>query len=189
MHSGSNRVSAAALWNSGIFKIDVGDFRPPFAVAVHKKDWTSAVKLSERMRKTTIFVTHDLNEATIVGDRIAIMRDGAFVQVAIPEEIITKPVDAYVSEFVRDISPLSQVSARNVMAPFDSCCVDLADSTNVLADENLAYLLDLAARFDKTIVVLDNQGQRVGLITRDILLSWMNRNGILSRKTKRRRGS
>ena len=61
------------------------------------------VRLQERLQKTVIFVTHDLDEALKLGDRIAIMKDGRFVQVGTPAEIVGAPADAYVREFVRDV--------------------------------------------------------------------------------------
>ena len=51
------------------------------------------------MRKTTVFITHDLDEAIRLGNRIAIMKDGVLMQIGTPEEIVTKPVDEYVAEF------------------------------------------------------------------------------------------
>jgi len=59
--------------------------------------------MSSVMEKTVIFITHDLIEALKLGDRIAIMRDGEIVQIGTPEEIVGKPADDYVSEFVKDV--------------------------------------------------------------------------------------
>ena len=61
------------------------------------------LRLQERLQKTVIFVTHDLDEALKLGDRIAIMKDGRFVQVGSPAEIVGAPADDYVREFVRDV--------------------------------------------------------------------------------------
>ena len=61
------------------------------------------LRLQERLQKTVIFVTHDLDEALKLGDRIAIMKDGRFVQVGTPAEIVGAPADDYVREFVRDV--------------------------------------------------------------------------------------
>ncbi|MBT6415723.1 quaternary amine ABC transporter ATP-binding protein, partial [Candidatus Puniceispirillum sp.] len=58
------------------------------------------IKLAAVMKKTTVFITHDLDEAVRVGDRIAIMRDGRVIQTGTAEDIITNPVDDYVAEFV-----------------------------------------------------------------------------------------
>jgi glycine betaine/proline transport system ATP-binding protein len=64
------------------------------------------IDLSRRLRKTTIFVTHDLEEAIRVGTRIAIMKDGRIVQIGTPEQVVTRPADDYVADFVRGISAL-----------------------------------------------------------------------------------
>ena len=62
------------------------------------------VSLQGQLRKTIVFITHDLNEAIKLGDRVAIMRDGAIVQEGDAEEIVTHPADDYVADFVRDVS-------------------------------------------------------------------------------------
>ena len=61
------------------------------------------IRLQDRLQKTVLFVTHDLDEALKLGDRIAIMKDGRFVQVGTPAEIVGAPADDYVAEFVRDV--------------------------------------------------------------------------------------
>ena len=71
--------------------------------------------LSAEMKKTTLFITHDLDEAIRIGHRIAIMKDGALVQIGTPEEIVTDPVDDYVADFVAGISKLQLVTAQKVM--------------------------------------------------------------------------
>ncbi len=70
--------------------------------------------LSE-VKKTIVFVTHDLDEALKLGNHIAIMRNGEIIQIGTPEEVITTPTDAYVSEFVQDASLAKVVSAQSVM--------------------------------------------------------------------------
>ena len=73
------------------------------------------IKLSRQLRKTTVFITHDLDEAVKVGHRIAIMRDGQVIQVGTPEEIIMAPNDGYVADFVKGISRLAIVKAKSIM--------------------------------------------------------------------------
>lgn len=73
--------------------------------------------LQQQLRKTVVFVTHDLNEALKLGDRIAIMRDGSIIQVGTPEEIVMSPSDDYVSEFVRDVPKAKVLVARSLMQP------------------------------------------------------------------------
>ncbi len=73
------------------------------------------VALQQQLQKTIVFITHDLSEALKLGSRIAIMQDGAIIQVGTPEEIVTKPADDYVSEFVRDVSRSEVLTAEGIM--------------------------------------------------------------------------
>ncbi len=73
------------------------------------------LELQAELKKTMLFVTHDLHEALKVGGRIAIMRDGEIVQIGTPEDVITNPSDAYVRQFVQDASPAKVLTARTVM--------------------------------------------------------------------------
>ena len=75
------------------------------------------VRLQRELRKTVVFITHDLAEALKVGDRIAIMRDGRFVQVGTPEEVVAAPADDYVRDFVRDVPRGHVLTARSIMNP------------------------------------------------------------------------
>ena len=76
---------------------------------------TQFLELSSRLRKTTLFVTHDLDEALRLGDRIAIMRDGEVIQVGTREEIVLSPADDYVAEFVRPVSRSRFLTAGDIM--------------------------------------------------------------------------
>jgi glycine betaine/proline transport system ATP-binding protein len=67
--------------------------------------------------KTMVFITHDLPEALRLGDRIAIMRDGAIVQLGTPEDLVGSPADEYVSNFVRDIPRSHVLTLRSIMRP------------------------------------------------------------------------
>jgi glycine betaine/proline transport system ATP-binding protein len=75
------------------------------------------MELSAELHKTTVFITHDLDEAIRIGDRIAIMKDGVLVQIGTPEEIVTRPADDYVADFVAGISKLDLVTAARIMQP------------------------------------------------------------------------
>ena len=78
------------------------------------------ISLQSDLRKTIVFITHDLNEALKLGDRIAIMRDGEIVQEGSPEEIVTLPTDQYVTEFVRDVSRAKVIQAKAIMREPDA---------------------------------------------------------------------
>ncbi len=78
------------------------------------------VSLHSGLGKTIVFITHDLNEALKLGDRIAIMRDGEIIQEGSPEEIVTLPTDDYVAEFVRDVSRAKVIQAGAIMREPDA---------------------------------------------------------------------
>lgn len=71
--------------------------------------------LQSRLQKTIVFITHDINEAFKIGDRVAVMKDGVFVQVGTPEEILIAPANGYIEEFVKDIDRARVLQAKNVM--------------------------------------------------------------------------
>ncbi len=73
------------------------------------------ISLQSELHKTIVFITHDLNEALKIGDRIAIMRDGEIVQEGSPEEIVSLPSDDYVTDFVRDVSRAKVIQTRAIM--------------------------------------------------------------------------
>ena len=84
------------------------------------------------MKKTTVFITHDLDEAVRVGHRIAIMRDGKVIQIGTPEEIVVNPADEYVADFVKGISRLKVVQAKTIMQTVESY-----ENLNGKLEENL----------------------------------------------------
>jgi glycine betaine/proline transport system ATP-binding protein len=75
------------------------------------------VELQQELGRTIIFITHDLNEAMFLGDRIAVMRDGRIVQNGTPEDILTDPANDYVAQFVQDVDRARVLTAASVMAP------------------------------------------------------------------------
>ena len=78
------------------------------------------ISLETELHKTIVFITHDLNEALKLGDRIAIMRDGEIVQMGTPEEIVTLPADDYVTEFIQDVSKAKVLQASGIMQEPDA---------------------------------------------------------------------
>lgn len=131
------------------------------------------IKLSAVMKKTTMFITHDLDEAVRIGDRIAIMRDGRVVQIGTAEEIVMHPADDYVADFVAGISRLKIVRAHAVMQPMEKYLAGSAsppdDAPRVNEDASLSQLIQLAIDDDAPIVVRDN-GVDIGVVTRPDIL-------------------
>jgi len=126
--------------------------------------------LVEDLKKTTLFITHDLDEAIRIGDRIAIMKDGVIVQIGTPEEIVTQPADDYVREFVQGISRLKLVRAHTIMEPLDS--VDPATLTGASRadhESDLDALIDLSVEAEGPLVITEN-GQDAGVVTKATLL-------------------
>ncbi len=76
--------------------------------------------LQESMKKTILFITHDLDEALKIGDRIAIMKDGVVVQIGTPEEILDHPADDYVKTFIKDVNRTKVLTASAVMKKPDA---------------------------------------------------------------------
>ena len=135
---------------------------------------TEFIKLSKQMKKTTVFITHDLDEAVRVGHRIAIMRDGRVVQIGTPEEIVVNPSDDYVTDFVKGISRLKVVQAKTIMQPLEQYKKNFGEnlSNNEKVNENdiLSKLIETSVSKDKPIVVVNDHNTEVGVITQSDLL-------------------
>jgi glycine betaine/proline transport system ATP-binding protein len=87
---------------------------------IKKEMQDELLSLQTKMQKTIIFITHDLDEALKIGDRIAIMKDGVIVQIGSPEEILKHPANDYVREFVQGVNRAKVVTARSIMKPTDT---------------------------------------------------------------------
>ncbi len=134
---------------------------------------TEFIKLSKQMKKTTVFITHDLDEAVRVGHRIAIMRDGMVIQIGTPEEIVINPADEYVADFVKGISRLKVVQAKTIMLPIKEYENKFGkipeDSEKVQENDVLSKLIERSISKDKPIVVSKND-LKLGVITQSDLL-------------------
>ena len=135
---------------------------------------TEFIKLSKQMKKTTVFITHDLDEAVRVGHRIAIMRDGMVIQIGTPEEIVINPADEYVTDFVKGISRLKVVQAKTIMQSikdYESKFGSLVKEVEKV-DENdlLSKLIETSISKDKPIIVSNKNNQNIGVITQSDLL-------------------
>lgn len=132
--------------------------------------------LSRAMGKTTVFITHDLDEAIRIGNRIAVMKDGSIVQTGTPEEIVSNPQDDYVREFVANISRLNIVHAHRIMEPLDAYRARAGGNFHLEAlgrvrhDATLAELIDAAAENEGALAVFDRDGRAVGIIDKARLL-------------------
>ncbi|MDU8945198.1 quaternary amine ABC transporter ATP-binding protein [Ovoidimarina sediminis] len=125
--------------------------------------------LVAQLKKTTLFITHDLDEAIRIGHRIAIMKDGVIVQIGTPEDIVMNPADDYVREFVQGISKLKLVKAHSIMEPLASYQKPLDGAPRADHGADLDQLIDLAVNTDHPVVITDG-GADVGVVTKPRLL-------------------
>ncbi|MDA7698382.1 glycine betaine/L-proline ABC transporter ATP-binding protein [Candidatus Pelagibacter sp.] len=132
------------------------------------------IKLSKQMKKTTVFITHDLDEAVRVGHRIAIMRDGKVIQIGTPEEIVMKPADSYVADFVKGISRLKIIQAKSIMQTVEKFEKEFGSITknleSVHENDLLNKLIEKSSIKDEPILVINNEKKNIGVITQADLL-------------------
>jgi len=120
------------------------------------------LELQSALKRTIIFVSHDLDEAFKIGNRIAIMEGGRIVQCGTPQQIFTNPATDYVAEFVAHMNPLGVLTAEDVMHPLQGTETGPAIRQKApLRDVMLA----LQAAGDATLIVQDAQGRPLGRIT------------------------
>ena len=130
------------------------------------------IELQKTLKKTIVFITHDLNEAMRLGDRIAVMRDGRIVQTGTAEDILVRPANDYVASFIQDVDRSRVLTAGSIMeGRRDGASVDGAGSAHVTAETPLADLFNPLASDDAEMVVTDENGTPVGVVDRERLLS------------------
>ena len=128
------------------------------------------LRLQKEVKKTVLFVSHDLDEALKLGDKIAIMRAGEIAQIGPPEEIVLSPANDYIARFVAHINPLNVLRARTVMQPLQNGGDDsLEKGMSVFQDAPLREIIALMEESGKkegsnAIAVRDNDGI-IGAIT------------------------
>jgi len=127
------------------------------------------IRLQRDVQKTMIFITHDLAEALKLGDRIAIMKDGRFVQIGTPEEVVAHPADDYVADFTRDVPRAHVLTARTIMRSTDG---ETDFAGDVPADAILQSLLPLVVKDERPFRVVDD-GTQVGIVDRTAVLAAM----------------
>lgn len=122
------------------------------------------LSLQAEMHRTLVFITHDFQEALKLGDRIAIMKDGVFMQLGTPEEIVSAPADDYVREFTKDAPKIKVVTVRAVIAPLPG---DQEIRTSVPSNSVLEDVLPALLAGSEPIGVVDEQGRLIGQVDRE----------------------
>ena len=131
------------------------------------------LSLSENLKKTTVFITHDLDEAIRMGDRIGIMKDGEIVQIGTAEDIVTAPADDYVADFVAGISRLKLVSAAKIMTDIEAHIQNHGPVSKAAPtarpEDDLDKLVSLSTGTDLPVII-EAEGKQIGVVTKDTLL-------------------
>jgi len=122
------------------------------------------LELQQKLKRTIIFVSHDLDEAFKLGNRIAIMEGGRIVQCGTPQDIFSNPVNEYVADFVAHMNPLGVLTARDVMED-----VDGMPSQTVNATDTVEHVMRDIADQDAPFAVMD-EGQVIGQVSRASVL-------------------
>ena len=140
-------------------------FDEPFSALdplIRKEMQDELIRLQKSMQRTIIFITHDFSEALRLGDRIAIMKDGAFDQIGTPEEIVSAPATAYVREFVNDVPRAKVLSVRSVAIAGSAP----AGARTVRASSKIETVIPLLLERDEPISVVEDDGRVVGVVDR-----------------------
>ena len=118
------------------------------------------LELQQSLHKSILFITHDFDEALKIGNRIAVLKDGAVVQEGLPEEIVLKPANAHVEEFVRDVNKARAIHVRAIMTREPGVVCDEA----VSADARCEDVLPLFARHE-WVGVTGTDGRTIGRVS------------------------
>lgn len=124
--------------------------------------------LQSNVQKTIIFITHDLNEALRIGDRIALMKDGQIMQIGTGEEILTHPANQYVRDFVEDVDRSKVLTAQNIMVP--------ALTTNIEVDGPSVALNRMRKEEVSMLLAVDRKRKLKGSMTADKALEARKNN-------------
>ncbi|MFF4348093.1 glycine betaine/L-proline ABC transporter ATP-binding protein [Streptomyces sp. NPDC001530] len=125
------------------------------------------IRLHREEGRTMVFITHDLNEALRLGDRIALMRDGRIVQLGTPEEIVGSPADDYVREFVRDVPREQVMTVRTAMRT--ASMEEAGSGPAVAPDATVSEAIEAVARTGSPARVMD-EGRCIGVVDHERLL-------------------
>lgn len=119
------------------------------------------IRLQSELKKTVVFISHDIQEALRIGDRVAIMKDGYIVQIGTPEEVVTQPVNSYIRDFVKDVNRAQVLKTGTIMRK---------TMPLILGEVNASGALDLLRNHQrKRAYVVNRQRQPVGWVMRSQL--------------------
>lgn len=123
---------------------------------IRKEMQDELVYLQSEMKKTVLFITHDLNEALKIGDRIAVMKDGSLLQVDSPEGLLSHPKNDFIREFIQDVDRSKVLTASNIMIR--------PDTININRHGPKAALSKMLRSGNSSIFVVNNKRELLGYI-------------------------
>jgi glycine betaine/proline transport system ATP-binding protein len=115
--------------------------------------------LQSSLNKTILFITHDFDEALKIGNRIAVLKDGAVQQVGKPEEIVLNPANAHIEEFVRDVNKARAIHVRTIMEKGAFEPLDVTVPLAARCEDVLPYFAE-----HDWVGVVDDEGRQVGRV-------------------------
>ena len=135
---------------------------------IRKEMQDELLKLQDRKRRTIVFITHDVDEAMKLGDRVAVMANGNIIQIGTPQEILNNPANEYVSSFFRGVATIDVLCAKDIVQSSDNAIISIDDSNletsqNVIRNSKreFAYVVD----GDKKLIgVVSNQSIQAAII-------------------------
>lgn len=125
------------------------------------------LRLQNVLKKTIVFITHDFDEAIRLADRIAIMKEGAIIQLGTPEELVTNPANKDVADFTREIPRPKVLSVRSVMTPVNDSTTCIG---NVLEDTKIEAIAARVFDQEEPIAVINGNNEVIGQIDREAVL-------------------
>ncbi len=131
------------------------------------------LEFQRRLKKTILFVSHDLDEAFRIGNRIAIMEGGRIIQCGTPQEIVKNPANQYVADFVQNMNPINMLTAGDVMQ--HGASGDGGVTATAAPETPLVDILDAMARTPGNVGVVDN-GTVIGTINAQDIVNGLTRH-------------
>ena len=135
---------------------------------IRKEMQDELLKLQDRKRRTIVFITHDVDEAMKLGDRVAVMANGNIIQIGTPQEILSSPANEYVSSFFRGVATIDVLCAKDIVQSSDNAIISIDDSNletsqNVIRNSKreFAYVVDGDKNF---IGVVSNQSIQAAIM-------------------------
>ena len=132
------------------------------------------LEFQRRLKKTILFVSHDLDEAFRIGNRIAIMEGGRIVQCGTPQDIVRNPINQYVADFVQNMNPINMLTAADVMRAGAAAPNETVSAT-AMPTARLTEVLDAMTRQPGVVGVVDN-GVVVGVISAQDVVTGLTRH-------------